>query len=176
MRSDVVFTLTGPDRVGIVEEVTRAILDLGGNIENSRMARLGGEFAILMLASLPAEKTGALTGAFAHLSEQGYMVTTSQTQSAKEAARAGRLAYNIDVQGADHEGIIHQVAQGLSDKGINIESMETATVSAPVSGAPLFTMRALVSVPLTVVESDWIAKLTEAGDLAGVDIEVVIAE
>lgn len=176
MRNDVVFTLTGPDRVGIVEDVTRTVLDLGGNIENSRMARLGGEFAILMLVSLPESQTESLGEAFSHLSEQGYKVAFSQTQSAREAARSGRLAYNIEVQGADHEGIIHEIAQGLSDKGINIESMETATAAAPESGAPLFTMNAIVSVPLSVSETDWISKLTQAGDSAGVDIEVTVAE
>ena len=76
MRSTIVFTLTGSDRVGIVEEVTGVLLGLGGNIETSRMARLGGEFAMLVLLSLPAEKVGELDGALAYLTEHGYKVTT----------------------------------------------------------------------------------------------------
>ena len=50
MRKNIVFTLTGSDKIGIVEEVTKVFLDHNGNVETSRMARLGGEFAILMLA------------------------------------------------------------------------------------------------------------------------------
>ncbi len=53
MRTDIVFTLTGTDRIGIVEEVTGVLLGLEGNVETSRMVRLGGEFALLMLVSLP---------------------------------------------------------------------------------------------------------------------------
>ena len=63
MRSTIVFTLTGSDRVGIVEEVTGVLLGLGGNVETSRMARLGGEFAMLVLLTLAAEKLGELDGA-----------------------------------------------------------------------------------------------------------------
>ena len=53
MKRNFVLTLTGPDRIGIVDRVTGLLLDRGGNVETSRMARLGGEFAVLMLVSLP---------------------------------------------------------------------------------------------------------------------------
>ena len=49
MQKTFVLTLTGPDRIGFVEKVTGLLLERGGNVETSRMARLGGEFAILML-------------------------------------------------------------------------------------------------------------------------------
>ena len=58
MRKNIVFTLTGTDRTGLVEEITKLLLDLGGNVETSRMARLGGEFAVLMLVSIPEPSTG----------------------------------------------------------------------------------------------------------------------
>ncbi len=85
MRSTVVFTLTGSDRVGIVEEVTGVLLGLGGNVETSRMARLGGEFAMLVLLSLSAEKFGELEGALEYLTDHGYKVTTTPTDSGTAA-------------------------------------------------------------------------------------------
>ena len=42
-----VITANGEDRVGLVEKFTNRILDAGCNIEASRMAVLGGQFAIL---------------------------------------------------------------------------------------------------------------------------------
>jgi glycine cleavage system transcriptional repressor len=172
MRTDVVFTLTGPDRIGIVEEVTRALFELGGNVGISRMARLGGEFAILMLVELPSEHRADLDAAFASLVGQGYKVTIGRTDAEKAAEHAGWLAYQVQVTGADHEGIVHEVAAGLSRLGINIESAETFTAAAPVSGAPLFTMTAQVAVPPSVAATDWIAALSAAGDESNVDIEV----
>jgi glycine cleavage system transcriptional repressor len=172
MRTDIVFTLTGMDRVGIVEEVTGVLLRLEGNVETSRMVRLGGEFALLMLVSLPSERLAELDAAVSALFAEGYRVTTSATQPAEED-HGGWLPYQVIVTGADHEGIIHEIALGLSQRGINIESMDTGTAEAPVSGTPLFSMKALVMVPPDLAEDDWMAALAEAGDQANVDIEVI---
>ncbi|MFA5844851.1 MAG: ACT domain-containing protein [Coriobacteriia bacterium] len=176
MRTEIVFTLTGPDRVGIVEEVTRVMLALDANVETSRMARLGGEFAILMLASLPEDAVTRVDGAFASLVSRGYKVTTNRTEAGDAGDAAGRLRYRIVVEGADHEGIIHEIAAGLSARGVNIESMETAISEAPVSGTPLFFMTAIVAVPPDLAETDWIEAVTEAGEQANVDVEVTVAE
>ena len=172
MRSTVVFTLTGSDRVGIVEEVTGVLLGLGGNVETSRMARLGGEFAMLVLLSLSAEKFGELEGALEYLTDHGYKVTTTPTDSGTAQSFDGWSPYAVEVEGADHEGIIHDIAAGLSQRGISIESMETLTSRAPVSGLTLFNMSALVMVPPGLEDADWIAALVEAGQHANVDVEV----
>ena len=62
MQKKFVLSLTGPDRIGFVEKVTAVLLARGGNVETSRMARLGGEFAVLMLVSMPAEQYPSLEG------------------------------------------------------------------------------------------------------------------
>jgi len=172
MRTELVFTLTGKDRIGLVEEVTGAFLALDGNVETSRMMRLGGEFAMLVLVSVPTERLAELDATASALTEEGYLVTTRPVNEA-EGDRTGWLPYRVSVTGADHEGIIHQIAHGLSERGINIESMDTATIQAPVSGTPLFSMSGVALVPPTIAEEDWIGTLIEAGNQANVDIEVV---
>ena len=52
MNKNIVLTLTGNDRVGIVKEITNVLVKHSGNMENSRMARLGGVFAMLALVEL----------------------------------------------------------------------------------------------------------------------------
>lgn len=174
MPIDVVITLTGPDRVGIVEAVTRALLELSGNVETSRMARLGGAFAMLMLVALPEERLGELETAFEALIGEGYKLTWSRTEPG-EAEPADRRAYRVDVCGADHEGIIHEIARGLSERGINIESAETEISQAPVSASPLFSMTAVVAVPSRLVGTAWEAEIAEAGRQANVDVTVTEA-
>ena len=51
MQNNFVLTVTGPDRIGIVERVTGLLFERGANVETSRMARLGGEFAMLLLVA-----------------------------------------------------------------------------------------------------------------------------
>lgn len=166
-----VFTLTGPDRIGIVEEVTKTLLDLGANVESSRMARLGGEFAILMLVTLPEDRAQALDAAMDNLSAQGYRVSTA-TASDEEPSRSGWSFYEVTVHGADHEGIVHEIASGLSQRGISIESMDTETSRAPVTGASLFEMTARVAVPPHLTEPAWVAEVEEAAANANVDVRV----
>lgn len=172
MRTQIVFTLTGSDRVGIVDEVTDVLLTVGGNIETSRMTRLGGEFAILILASLPAERLGALEEAVPQLAARGYKVTTTPTKLNYTDMRAGWHSFQVDVQGADHEGIIHEIAHTLSRCSITIESMDTGTCRAPNSGAPLFTMTAIVAVPPGLYGETWETTLEEVAQRLQVEIMV----
>ncbi len=172
MRTDIVFTLTGPDRVGIVEEVTGVLLDLGGNVGAGRMARLGGEFAMLMLVSLPSERLVDIDRALSQLTDNGYKSTVSDARPAPATPPAENTPFRIEVRGADHEGIIHEITRQLAARGINIESAETGTVEAPVTGVPLFFMTATVHVPPGLDETEWAGALEEAARHAGVDVRV----
>src|SRR3954464_10915498 len=163
MQRNFVLTLTGPDRIGIVDEVTGLLLERGGNVETSRMTRLGGEFAVLMLVSMPAEQFSSLENDLEVLAGSGHKVTTTPVEQSYAEAHPGWLPYRIEVQGADHEGIIHQIAHYLSDRGINIEAMDSETTPAPISGAPLFMMTAEVVVPPDLSATDWRAGLESLG-------------
>ncbi len=172
MKINIVLTLSGPDRIGIVETVTGMLLEHGGNVETSRMARLGGEFAILMLVSLPSEQLAALEKKMDVLAAGGYKVTATRTDRPQAGPDVGWRCCRIEVIGADHEGIIHDVARYLSERGINIESMDTETTRAPVSGSPLFTMTATVAVPPGLAGRDWESALEDEGRLLNVDIKI----
>ena len=172
MKRNFVLTLSGPDRIGIVDRVTGLLLDRGGNVETSRMARLGGEFAVLMLVSLPSEHCADLDRNLEILTTEGYKVTTTQAEQTYAEAHPGWLPYRIEVEGADHEGIIHEVAHYLSHQGINIESMDSETTAAPISGSPLFTMTARVVVPPSRASQDWQAGLEEIGNQRNLEISV----
>ena len=76
------------------------------------------------------------------------------------------------VLGADHMGIIHQIARYLSEQGINLETMTTEVVAAPMSGTPLFTMSAIVKVPPRLEIEDLREALEFIGDDLGVDTKV----
>lgn len=176
MSRDFVLTLTGPDRIGIVERVTGVLLGRGGNVETSRMARLGGEFAMLMLISLPEDRIAGLDGDLADLAALGYKVTTTPAGRAGTGTHEGWRPYRIEVRGADHEGIIHEVARYLSGRGINIESADSETTLAPISGSPLFAMTAEVAVPPDLAGHGWEVGLGELGERLNLEIRLSAAD
>jgi glycine cleavage system transcriptional repressor len=172
MRTYLVLTATGLDRPGIVDTFTEPIVSHDGNVETSRMARLGGEFAMLLLVSVPEEEAKALIDEVKSLEGEG-LVTLARATTTSEATRyEGHVAYDVSVRGADHAGIIHEVAHYLADRGVNIESMDTDVVDAPLSGAPLFRMSALVFAPRDLPLGAIRDALESIGGELGVDTEV----
>jgi glycine cleavage system transcriptional repressor len=172
MEKNLVITLSGKDRIGIVDRVTKEVLEYGGNVEASRMARLGGEFAMLMLVSIPAQKFEKLKERIHGLEDDGFSVVTCQTKQNDPVKYSGWMPYKIEVSGADHEGIIHHVTHRLADHRINIETMDTGMVKAPMSGTPLFMMSATVLVPPSFSFSALRDDMTIIGNELNVDIEV----
>jgi glycine cleavage system transcriptional repressor len=171
MRKELVLTLTGHDRVGLVEHVTRLVLDCGGNVEASRMARLGGEFAMLMLVSVSDLKLNDLKQVISSLQNEGFTVCSCQTEAVESSKYAGWLPYQLEVNGADHEGIIHHIAHHLATYNINIEHLDTDMVKAPMSGAPLFVMTAVVYVQPNLSYRQLQTELNTLGDTLNVDIK-----
>ena len=56
-------TIIGPDRPGLVERLARTLSDHDANWLESRMARLAGKFAGILLASVPESRAEELTQA-----------------------------------------------------------------------------------------------------------------
>ena len=172
MASYLVLTATGRDRPGLVDSVTECIVDHDGNVETSRMARLGGDFAMLALMTVPDDKEQGLLDAIRSLESVGLATHVRSTDPSEANRYEGHLPYDVEVRGADHGGIIHEVAHYLADQGINIESMDTDVVDAPLSGAPLFMMTALVFVPSDVTLGEIRDSIESIGAELGVDTEV----
>lgn len=175
MSKNIVLTLTGKDKIGLVDAVTSIIVKRGGNVEASRMAHLGGEFAMLMLVTIADAEFSNLDLAFQSLREEGYQVTLVQTEGDSKKY-SGWLPYEIEVTGADHEGIIHEVSHHLAKQGINIESMDTSSTPAPMSGTPLFMMKGVVLVPPKLNFHEWSDALEEIGDRLNVNVQVAVVK
>src|SRR5436189_4853897 len=59
--AQLIITAVGPDRPGIVGELTAYLHASGGNILDSRMVNLRGEFAMMILIDLPESALAKLT-------------------------------------------------------------------------------------------------------------------
>ncbi len=172
MKKEMVITILSEDRPGIVERVTDVLLRYGANLEESRMARLGGEFAGIMLITVDESKMDDLTRAMDALKEQSLSVIAKATDPSVAKRYAGYVPYEIKVSGADHEGIVHGIAEYLAAQGANIEELSTDVTNAPITGIPLFSMRAVVEVPPKISTTELREKLAYIAEEQGVDIEI----
>jgi len=145
-RKRLLVTAIGADRTGIVERLTRTIVEQSANVEQSRMARLGGEFAAFLLVAVPADRAADLG---ASLTRMGDATLSVSTRPIAEHSRPGEgyVPCALEVHGADHEGIIHEFCRLLAEKGVNIAEMSTNVRPSPVSGTPMFAMEATLEVP-----------------------------
>jgi glycine cleavage system transcriptional repressor len=125
----------------------------GGNIEESKMAVLGSEFAVMMLVSMEAAALDALIARTPEIEARLSLkigVQRTRENSARENSARESFApergrpYSLETVSLDGKGIVHSVSTVLRKYGINIEDLETRTDRAPLTGAPLFRMKANV--------------------------------
>ncbi len=143
--SHLVLTAVGPDRPGLVKRISALIHEAGANLEDSRMAILGGEFALLVLVSGPEAAVHRVEREAPGLeSELGLKLLSKRTQA---ESRRNFLPYSIRVSGLDRPGIVRAVAALFEERGINVASLESRLMHAPDSGTPLFVLEAELEVP-----------------------------
>jgi glycine cleavage system regulatory protein len=143
--ADLVLTLIGPDRPGIVESIAEPIAALGGNWLESRMAHLAGQFAGILRVEVPDEKAAALADALRKLEARGLRLTVEA--GPRPAAPAARRTLVVDLVGLDRPGIVREISRVLAERGVNIEELVTDRTPAPMSAELLFRSKARVNVP-----------------------------
>jgi glycine cleavage system transcriptional repressor len=176
MKQFLILSAVGRDRPGIVNEVSKLIYNHGGNMEDSRMAALGGDFALIVLVSGEPETIARLHKDFpAFTRELGLTGASHETPGPQARVDKGFVPYDVRAVGLDHQGIVHRIAQVLLDLGANVITMDTESVSAPVTGAPMFTLDMRVAVPPAVTLPQLRSKLQATGDALNVDVTVQAA-
>ncbi len=163
----------GPDRPGLVAEVTDYLSHHGGNVEDSRMAVLGAEFGILLLVSGTPEEIAAIERDLASLREKtGLQVISRPTKAPEDHRRAPTIPCLITAEALDQEGIVRAVSRALSRVGVNIVSLETTAYEAPVTGSPLFRLEARVDCPAGVTVAKVRKAMDEVAEAENLDIDV----
>jgi len=166
-----ILTAVGPDQIGLVEKISQFIVEHGCNIEDSKMAVFCGEFAVIILITGESGKLIRVANAYHDLEVQTGLTISLKTPSIRKPADLF-LPYRLTVSCMDHPGIVHKLSQILSSHGVNIESMETKTYAAPVSGTPIFRLEALLSVPTKANVSSLRARFGEIQREENIDIEL----
>jgi len=138
-------TAIGPDRAGLVRDLSQAVSGGGGNIRESRMVALGSDFAVLMLVAGNWHSVNKMRERLTQLQrDSGLTVTVRDTEPRSHEPAA---PYNIDVVALDQEGIVLRLSSFFANRSLEIAEMSTRRYNAPHTGAPMFAVQMTVNLP-----------------------------
>ncbi len=143
MLTPLVMTLIGPDRTGLVENVARIVAEYGGNWLESRMCRLGGEFAGILRIEIPEEKKAALLAALHAVPNLNVVGRPDD----KGVTTIGSRQTKLEIVGSDRPGIVRDITSALARARVNVEEFSSELISAPMSGETLFKAAARLQLP-----------------------------
>ncbi|MEM6641095.1 MAG: ACT domain-containing protein [Pseudomonadota bacterium] len=157
MTQNLLVTAVGDDRAGLVRHVTTTLLDCGCNITESRLATMGSQFVMLILVSGNWHSRNKLDAALATVAErQSLQITLRESET--DVVRADLMPYAIDLVCLDQPGIVNTLASFLSSHDIAVTEMTSRRYAAAHTGAQMFNLQMVISVPDTM----HIATLREA--------------
>jgi len=165
-----VLTVMGDDRPGLVDALSGAIAEHGGNWERSSMARLARKFAGVLTVNVAEQQVDALTRALEALHEEGLLHVLVERGGEDEGPASRRL--RLTLVGQDHPGIVHDLSHALARRGISIESLDTETRSASMAGGTLFHAEAALRAPEALTLQELRGDLEALANELMVDLEL----
>ena len=144
-----IISAVGPDRPGIVGELTGSLHAAGGNILDSRMVNLRGEFAMMILLECAADIAEKLSRDLATTGESmGLRIVVIPQERGQQAVKG--LPFRLRTYSMDQPGIVARLTKVLRDNGVNIEDLSARQESAAFAGSPLFLTEMRLTVPANV--------------------------
>ena len=168
MANSLVLTICAHDRPGVMKLISNTIAECEGNWLESRMARLGGQFAGIVRVECSEGKLPQLTENLNSLSDQGISVQIHDQGDLSDYPYTRCL--RLDIFGNDRPGIVSQLTEAISSAGANIEELNTSIESAAMSGHPIFHASGSVCVPDSTNEQELIAAVEDLSDDLNVEI------
>jgi Glycine cleavage system regulatory protein len=116
-------TLVGPDRPGIVAEVSRVLLGAGAELGEASMMRLGGLFTIMLMVGL--EGDGAQLKGLLESVRNEFKLRVHVDELNAGLHRRIDPDVLITVYGADRVGIVAEVTAALARAGLSITDLRS---------------------------------------------------
>ncbi len=172
-----VFVL-GTDGPGIVADITRALFELGANINDSSHTIIGNQFAMLLLISaMPNYTAEKIQSAFQEITKNRGLTIHTHKLSPDDIHRKnldpGQLCV-IHLYGADKPGIVYQVTNLLAKNNVNITDLSTRRFGSETK--PIYIMYLEAEVPNNVDTRKLGSDLNNIAESLNVEIKYELEE
>ena len=161
-----VLTLIGKDKAGLVEQLATLINDHHGNWTASNLSHLGGYFAGILQVEVAPEHAENLTSALATMADLDVKIHHGIDTSVNE-----HKLLKFVITGNDRPGIVRELSSVIKHKGTNIVHFESSKQSAPNWGSPLFHAIATVELAEGLNKDEVVSALEAIATDVVVDIE-----
>ena len=163
----IAITVIGNDRPGIVSAVTRALFDIGCNLEDVSSTILRGHFAMMLIARCGdgVDATGVEDRLRDTADELGLVVSARPVEDA--GTEFAPPTHMVSVYGADKPGIVFRVADAMARLGVNITDLNSRLIGE--DGDPVYALQLEVQAPEGVRLDEVLPPLREE---LGVDLSV----
>ncbi len=168
MNNSIVLTVICEHRPGIIQTVSSTLKKHGGNWTHSSMSTLAGQFAGILLASVPSANADACLAELRDLEDQGIHITAEICESQPEPENTGR--FSLDLVGNDQPGIVHTITSLLAKHNISVHNLETSVESGSMAGGTIFRAKAQLQVPESTDISDLEHEIEDLANDLMVDI------
>jgi glycine cleavage system transcriptional repressor len=162
-------TVIGHDRPGIIADVTGALAEVGGNLEDSTMTILRGHFAMTLIVSTNAA-AAEVESLLGPLAEGGGLTVSVRSVAPEPEVPARGSQWVLSVHGADRPGIVSAVTRVVAGSGGNITDLTTR-----LSG-DLYLLVAEVDLPASADAAALEEALRRTAGGLGVDVSLRPAE
>jgi len=156
-----VVTVMGPDRPGIVRQLSDRAERFGANWAASRLSHLAGEFAGMVHFEVPRENADALAESLRGLESAGLRLVIARSESA--GVPAGLRGVELELIGEDRLGIVSKLTRILAEAGVSIEHMHTEIVGGHSPGKSMFKVAAHLLVPKALSSDELRGQLEALG-------------
>lgn len=173
MPRELIITMTGPNRAGILAAVTRAMAELGGDLREASQTVVRGFFTMIFSSEFPDSMDVVvirdhLQDACRPFGIELNVRDPSAVLPVFTAAVASTIQYKLRLGGHNESGVLRKLSQVLSLRGVDIAGMHAVRTEDGGS----FEMVLKLAIPRETAIDALVNELNDAGRDFAVTVEL----
>ena len=167
---ELVLTIIGRDRAGVVASLADVVRFHNGNWKRSELAEIAGTFAGVVVVEVGDDRVDELLTNLLILREQGLHVTAQQVEEPTDAPAAHEV--RLRLTGDDRPGVVHEISTTISELGVSISRLGTVTDLPGHDGGKRFEITVRLAVPVGSDIDAVLDSIGQAATNAGISLQV----
>ena len=131
----------------IIGKLSKLSKTSGCSIVDSRIKVIGNEVSLMLFLSGTWDAIAKIEDMLKKLEQEKQILILSKRTELKEV-NADAMPYAIDVVGQDQPGVIFDITDFMAKNNLQIQEMSSNTYQASQTGAKMFSLHMLITIPL----------------------------